>query len=474
MFRSITPKLVLSFLLVSVLGTSFVAALAGQLAGTAFDDFLFSQTLDDFAERLTIYYDNNGSWDNIRTYYPMVGPRRNGRNDPPPRRNNNNPQLNTFQPPPPGGDLGGFIALVDANGYVIIPGYGYDLNQRASKKEMNQGYEIENDGQTIGYLVVQPGAFRNNNEVAAFLTEVRQVLIRATLVATLIALAVSIFLANTLTRPLRELTQATHILAKGNLDHKVDVHSQDELGQLADAFNQMGTDLAEAQNMRRQLTADIAHDLRTPLSIILGHAEALSDGVLPPSTDTFELIHDEAQRLNGLIEDLRTLSLAETGELSIMPRPTPAYDLLQRITASYTPQAQQKNITINLQAPPNLPTITVDPDRMLQVLNNLMSNAIRYTPLDGQITIDGYQNNDRLHITLHNTGPHIPADQLTRIFHRFYRVDKSRQRHNGGSGLGLAIAQSIIVAHNGQITVESAPNHGVTFIINLPLTPQPT
>src|SRR5690606_37734532 len=221
--------------------------------------------------------------------------------------------------------------------------------------------------------------------------------------------------------------------------------------------------------LRRQMTADIAHDLRTPLSLILGHAEALSDGVLPPTPETFDVIHDEARRLNRLVEDLRLLSLAEAGELTLAQRLVPPQSLLERAVVAHAPAAQQKRIALGFDAPSNLPDVLVDPDRMAQVLDNLVGNALRYTPENGRIQLKARQVGTAVQLQVEDSGPGMDAAELAHVFDRFYRGDKSRQRHEGGSGLGLAIARSIVGGHNGRIWAESAPGQGATFIIELPL-----
>jgi signal transduction histidine kinase len=217
------------------------------------------------------------------------------------------------------------------------------------------------------------------------------------------------------------------------------------------------------------MTADIAHELRTPLSIILGHTEALRDGVIPSTPETHSLLHDEAVRLNRLVDDLRTLSLADAGELSLNRRPTAPGGLLERAAALHAPRLQQKDITLRTEIAPALPAIDVDPDRMAQVLNNLLDNAARHTPAGGQITCRAAANTlSCVHLSISDSGPGIAPADLPFIFERFYRADKSRQHDANGSGLGLAIAKSIVEAHGGRMWAESQPGSGAAFWIELP------
>jgi signal transduction histidine kinase len=267
---------------------------------------------------------------------------------------------------------------------------------------------------------------------------------------------------------LRELTVATRAVAQGSLEQQVPVRSQDELGELAGSFNQMAADLARSYDLRRQMTADIAHDLRTPLSVILSHAEALRDGVLPPTRDTFEIISDEAQRLNRLVDDLHTLSLAEAEELPLTQRAISPRRLLADAAVAHGIHAVQRNISLEVDAGPELPDVNVDPDRMAQVLDNLLDNALHYTPAGGQVTLSASGFADFVQLRVVDSGPGIAPEDIPHIFERFYRGDRSRQRGEGGAGLGLAIAKALIEAHGGRIWVESELGQGTTFIVELP------
>jgi signal transduction histidine kinase len=216
------------------------------------------------------------------------------------------------------------------------------------------------------------------------------------------------------------------------------------------------------------MTADIAHELRTPLSLILGYTESLSDGKLPATQETFDLMHDEAQHLSRLIDDLRTLSLAEAGELPLTRRPVDPGSLLERAKVAHVPEAQRQGVAIRVEAPEDLPQIEVDPGRLAQVLENLMSNALLYTSDGGQIALSAEAGGDTVYLRVRDNGVGIAPEDLPFIFDRFYRADKSRRRHGGESGLGLAIAKSFVEAHGGSISVESVPGGGTTFTIALP------
>jgi two-component system sensor histidine kinase BaeS len=284
-----------------------------------------------------------------------------------------------------------------------------------------------------------------------------------------VALLLGIFLSRTISRPIRELTRATHAVSEGDLSQQVPVRSKDEIGELSRAFNKMSAELSRSVDARKQMTADIAHELRTPLSLILGHAEAVHDGVLPPSPENFEIIREEATRLEHLVDDLRILSLADAGELSLTPQTISPERLLQEVATLYRFQVQTKDLTLDLDIIPPLADLEVDPGRMTQVITNILDNALRHTPAGGRVTLAARGTLGGVELSVRDTGPGLPADDLPRIFDRFYRADESRQRGDGGSGLGLAIARSIVLAHGGQIRAESEPGQGLAVIITLPV-----
>lgn len=285
----------------------------------------------------------------------------------------------------------------------------------------------------------------------------------------LISLIITYQLSRWLTSPLRALLPVIEQLGRGEFGVQTNVNTHDEYGKIASAINVMSTKLEQAEKARQNLTADVAHELRTPLTIIGGKLDSLQQQgkMIPP--ETLLPLQDELIRLNQLVEDLRTLSLAEAGELPVKKEPTNMADLAQKLLAAMEQIAEEKGISIQLDVWTNQTTISVDANRIKQVLVNLLTNAIRYTPSPGGIYLRLLNENDQyLTVIVQDTGIGISPEHLPHLLDRFYRVDEARSRVSGGTGLGLAIAKQYVLSHNGVIEVQSNLNQGSRFIIRLP------
>ncbi len=452
--RSISTKLILAFLSIGIISIAILFTTARSSTRPAFISFLSDQAKKDLIAQLSIYHLNNGSWEGVERIFlfredfkqPGMGPM---------------PDRRKIVP----------FTLADENGNVIISNERYKVGERVPESDLALGIPIKEDGKIIGILLSMRVPFEEQPPEVEFIKSTNRTLLYGAVMAAIIALLLGVFLSRTLTRPIRELTRATHAISEGNLAQEVPVRTNDELGELAQAFNKMSSELSRSVHTRRQMTADIAHELRTPLSLILGHAEAVHDGVLPPTRENFEIIREEAARLEHLVDDLRTLSLADAGELTINPQTIEPQRLLQEVAAIYQYQTQRKNIVLELDIASPLSNIEVDPGRITQVLTNILDNATRHTPEGGRITLSAKQAGESVELAIQDSGPGVPAEAVERIFERFYRTDASRQRDDdvsGGSGLGLAIARSIVQAHNGQLSAESEAGKGLRIIIRLP------
>jgi histidine kinase len=267
------------------------------------------------------------------------------------------------------------------------------------------------------------------------------------------------------------MSLATQRIADGQYDERVQVNGNDELAQLAVYFNQMAENLNEVETMRRRLIGDVSHELRTPLTAIKGSMEGLMDGILPPTDETFQQVHAEAERLNRLVNDLQELSRVEAHAYQLDIRPVDATTLVRTVTKRLSPHAESKRITLDFELPPDLPHVLAGEDRAVQVLTNLTGNALQYTPEGGRVTIFAKRSSNKIQFSIRDTGIGIPPEHISHIFDRFYRVDKSRSRQaGGGSGIGLTIARALIEAHGGRIWVESAgERQGSIFAFTLPI-----
>lgn len=441
--RSIAAKLTLAFLGVSLLGVAIIAILAGRFTADVFWDFVDTETQQSLIAELQDYYRDHNGWGGI-------GAMRIGERGFPQRW------------------MRRMFVVLDEKGEPVAPLGGQFPPPALSQNEILAGKPIEVDGQIVGTLIPIGPLAGIAAPRAAFLDRINRNLLSAGIGAAVVSLLLGILLARTISRPLREMTAATRAVAGGDLEQVVPIRSRDELGELAEAFNVMNANLARSRDIRRQMTADIAHELRTPLSVILGHAEALSGGDLPPTQETFHVIHEEAVRLSRMVDDLRLLSLSDAGELPIEKQPLEPRELLERAIASHGPRYQQEEKSLRLQLASELRPILADKDRLLQVLDNLLANALRHCPLRGEVVLTAQASPEGLRVEVWNDGPGIPDEELNRIFDRFYRLDKSRDREHGGSGLGLAIAKSIVEGHGGRIWAESQPGEGVTIILELP------
>jgi histidine kinase len=307
---------------------------------------------------------------------------------------------------------------------------------------------------------------------ANFRAAVNESLFISFAVAFIIAIAASLLISRLITRPVNALTNASQSIAKGDYEYRIPEKeiSADELGQLAVSFNQMAEKLEQTETMRRQLIGDISHELRTPLTAIKGSMEGLIDGVLPKNKSTFTQIYQEADRLQRLVEDLQELSRVEAGQFKLVKKKTAIKELAATATAALESAFTKKNVTLHLHSEKNLPVINVDRDRILQVLQNLLGNALQFTPSGGEVYLDIIKSGAGVEVSVSDNGAGIEARHLDHIFERFYRADPSRSRANGGgSGIGLTISKTLVEAHGGKIRVESAgKNQGSKFTFTLP------
>ena len=269
-------------------------------------------------------------------------------------------------------------------------------------------------------------------------------------------------------RPFAQIMDATAAVAQGDLTVRMDEQGPQPVQAMARSFNHMAGELQRAEQQRRSLTADIAHELRTPLHIIQGNLEGMLDGVYQPNSEMLSATLEETHLLARLVADLQTLSLAEAGQLPLHPTRFAMADLLADVTASFAPHAAAQQIELVWEDNSRGALLQADYDRLDQVLSNLVSNALRHTPAGGSIDLQATTEDDQVRITVRDTGSGIPAEDLPHVFDRFWKGDRARRRDGSGSGLGLAIARQLVRAHGGSIEVASPPGRGAVFTVQLP------
>jgi len=362
------------------------------------------------------------------------------------------------------------LMLADSSGTVVADTQDLQIGQKLGSAQLSASIPIYMGQSTVGYLVPVGGVISTASNEQLVLSRLNRSVLLAGILAGALGLIVSLVLAYTLLRPVRALTVASQKLAEGDLSQRVEVQGSDELATLGHTFNQMADSLQQAEEARRAMTADIAHELRTPLAVQRANLEALQDGVYPLTVENLVPVIDQNHLLTHLVEDLRTLAMADAGQIELERTPTDLIALLGRLVERFQPQAVTQKVDIVLIPPTTLlPEVLLDPIRIEQILTNLFSNALRYTPAGGQVELTIDKTPTTVLVHMHDSGPGIPPEALPYIFGRFFRVDKSRTRLEGGSGLGLAIARQLARAHGGDLTVANHPPGGAVFTLMLPV-----
>lgn len=310
---------------------------------------------------------------------------------------------------------------------------------------------------------------------AAFIESLLRALVLAVVLAALAAVVLSLVVSRQIAQPMRQMVTAVRRIGAGRYAERVAVplaNSGDELGELAASFNTMAASLEQTERHRLELVGDVAHELRTPLATLQGYLEGLLDGVVTPSDETWAKLHTEAGRLRRLVDDLQELSRAEARQIAVVAKPVAPASIVEAAVDRVGPQFHEKGLALTVEVPSVLPRVRADPDRAVQVLSNLLTNALRYTPATatGQVVVTAAGQGEFVAFRVADPGIGIAPDALSHVFERFYRVDKSRARALGGSGIGLTIAKALVETMGGQITAESAGlGHGSAFTFTLPV-----
>lgn len=442
--RSILIKLIIAFWAMSISGIVIIALLAGRVSSQEFNRFANEAQYQELIDNLSKYYGEHGNF-NGAGYL-----------------------LDAAQQKAQSGQAREFL-VIDLNGNILLSLVQRLPPGRPSPDLVNIGFPIMVKNETVARLIpMRPP--RNMTDLAAEnIQRINSSLFLGVVAVTFLALLLGWLMARNIIRPLRDLNAATQSIAQGDLEKQVAITTKDEIGTLAESFNLMTASLKRSRDLRRQMTADIAHELRNPLSIILGNAEALSEGVLPATPETLDIIYDEAKHLSRLVDDLRTLSLSESGELSLERSLVNPSEIIERSASAFAMHAAEKGVTIQVEAAPGLPPVNVDVERIGQVLANLLDNSLKHTPSGGSIRLSAVSSQDAVEISVEDSGSGIPSEDLPYVFDRFYRGKQTSNRVKDGSGLGLAISRALVELHKGQILVDSGVGKGTTITIHLPV-----
>jgi signal transduction histidine kinase len=449
-------RLFLSFALIVFISIVSFSLLLRQGTTREVQSFLFgsNQTnADSLLVELSEYYQANSTWDGVSSIMPSGGQ----------GRGRSGGTASGSELPP-----GQRFILADASGMIVFDTTGTTTDTAMAEDDRSVAFQIEVDDAVVGYLLPLGGAGFTQGESRYLLERLNQAAITAAIIGGGLALVLAILLAYRLIRPVRELTAAAGEMTRGDLSQRVFVKGNDEIAELGHTFNSMAASLQDAEEIRLALTADIAHELRTPLAIQKAHLEALEDGIYPLTTENLQPILDQTHLLNRLVEDLRTLALVDAGQLALEMTPTDLIKLASRVVERFRPQAEAKNIHLEILLTEKCPEILLDPGRIEQILGNLLSNALRHTPVGGKITVQILCHKSGVELSVCDSGSGIPPEAIKHVFDRFYRADKSRSRQEGGTGLGLAIAQKLAQAQGGVIRAENHPEGGAVFILAFP------
>jgi signal transduction histidine kinase len=405
-------------------------------------------TSSELALNLEAWYAQNNTWDGADSLLPISGHM---------------------------GMMSGQVLLADADG-VIVSGSRGNAPASLNAEQISLSESLHSpSGQIVGYLFTTSGTggpwngSSNNATEAGLTTRLDEAALQASLIAAAIGLVLALLLASGLSRPLQKLSRAATQIAQGNLSVRVPAKGRDEVARLSASFNQMADSLARLENQRKNMTADIAHELRTPLAVQRAHLEAIQDGVEKATPETLQTLLEQNQQLTRLVNDLRTLALAEAGELRLEKLLLDPLDVLRTCRDQFEPLAAAKDIHLMVETPPApCQTLQADPNRLNQVLTNLVTNALQHTPAGGLVTLSlNCTPAGVVEFIIADSGAGISPEVLPHIFERFHKAGSPLSQEQGSTGLGLAIARQLTLAHGGQLTAANRPEGGAVFTVRM-------
>ncbi len=464
----ITSKLFLAILLTCAIVAIAMAIAMRYSFNQGFLGYLNEQEeqrVETLRPTLASAYEEHGSWDflrnNPRRWFSLTRPPGMAA----PAEDKGNPGEARARFTPPESDLTGLnlrISLLDDQRKLVIG------NPAAGDGAMLKSVDV--DGATVGWIALLP--FQQVSAGAASSFQEQQM--KASWIiggsATLLAALVAWLLAQMFLAPVKRIAASTHRLAIGDYGHRVAVSSSDELGRLAQDFNQLALTLEKNERLRRAFMADVSHELRTPLSVLKGELEAMEDGVRPTSADGIQSLQAEVATLGKLVDDLHELALSDVGALTYRKSRIEIVELLRQSCAAFEERFAARAIGLQIQAAQAQTAYChADPDRLRQLFKNILENTLRYTDSGGRLVIAVTKNRRAVTLDFQDSKPGVAPDILPHLFERFYRVESSRSRATGGSGLGLAISRNIVEAHQGSIVAQASVLGGLRLVVTLPL-----
>jgi len=468
---SLQNRLTISFLMIVALTTGLVVLFTNRIIVGRFNDLVFSSGqiyAGRMAQAFGRYYELNQSWEGVDELVfdsfklPVTAFRVNQRPF----------QFFRFELVEltivPRDER---LILIDRDMNIIADSDPFGPEIPSLRENLDKGVSVYANGEQVGTVFVASSLGRLTALQNAFLKQVNEVMVISFSLALVAVVIVGTIQSRRIIAPIKNLVRATSQVAEGDFTLRIPVTRTDELGEMTVAFNTMAERLAVLDGLRKRATEDIAHELRTPLTVLQLDLESIEDGVLEPSPEIIRGLQKEVEHLNRLVEDLRTLSLADAGELRMnfvdVDLNTLASEVLRRVELN----AEENQVTLKMVEFPEPVWVCGDRQRLSQAILNLMINAIQYTPQGGNVTLRVVKTTDSFaQLSVEDTGEGIEPQQMEYIFERFYRIDESRDRSSGGSGLGLSIARSLIRAHGGEIWAESLPGTGSKFTFSIPLS----
>jgi signal transduction histidine kinase len=477
MLHSIRVRLLLTVGVLVLAALAAVGLMTSRVTERKFEHFLTVTREDDqtffpdsIRRTLYEYHRDRGTWEGVdQVLIDAVRPSARGRRVVFVAKDERNPPI-------PGCDTGRVVVRFGADtmacnldGSFLEPQQCESLGMQLVRIQVTSS-----NGEPLATVIgVPPESAGTSGSRREFLGSVNQWLLLLVLGVGILAIASTFLLSRRILHPVEELTMVAREMGRGDLSRRVTVRSKDEIGELASTFNTMADGLARIERLRRNMVEDVAHELRTPITNIRCHLEGIQDGLVQPSREVVDSLHEDVLALSRLIETLQDLALAEAGQLRLAPEPTPLGPEVDRVVRSLSVPGGEPLPAIRIDLPADC-AVNVDRDRFRQILRNLLTNAVTHTPAEGSIAIEARTDGPMVEIRVRDTGEGIPQEDLPFVFERFYRVDPSRQRATGGVGLGLAIARQLVESHGGRIRVESQPGEGTTFAFTLPAAALPS